>query len=126
MNGLFNERLMGDVVIDGASGGPVFWGRKVFVLFLLLIAVCFVGGFASKAQAQPVHEQGPVSSSEGGDEAFSTFGFGSNTLSVSITFTSEYATNSGTEDEPLPLPTPAPKCYPNKALGRIKDKLGWC
>jgi len=58
--GVFNKMMLKAGVVSGRA----LRGRKVSVPLLLFVAVCFVGGFASLAHSQPVHDLASVFNSE--------------------------------------------------------------
>lgn len=122
MNGFFNELLNVKGVTGGVAVGSVLFGRKVVVPFLLLVAVCFVGGFTAKAQAQtvkdavqsfrPLSDQESSASPEEMKPSGVEFGFADlSSLGVS---------------SDSPPPAPAPKCLASNSVDRIRNKLGFC
>ncbi|WP_248747082.1 hypothetical protein [Pseudomonas sp. MWU12-2037] len=125
MNGLFNELLRVDVVTDSTAGRSVLFGRKAVMLFLLIIAVCFVGGLTTQARAQTVHDQGTgltdaVSSPGGGD--YSALDDSEGIISIPQVGYGSFVAF----DETSKPASPSPVCSSSSALNRIKNKLSSC
>ncbi|NWB99710.1 hypothetical protein HX882_27945 [Pseudomonas gingeri] len=111
MNGVLGNRIFkSGVVVDAVTTGLVWSGRKMVVLFLWVVTIGFVGGFASQANAQPVHDL-----VVGGD----------NSTDQVISY--DFPEHSNFWDDHTPLPPVAPPaCSPNSSWGRIKYKIDAC
>ncbi|MBV6753882.1 hypothetical protein KV580_26555 [Pseudomonas chlororaphis] len=117
MNGLFYGLLRVDVVTEGAAVWPVLRGRKVWVSFLLVVVICFFGGFISQAHSQPVRDLASEFDKEFGDDLFGNQAVANEVIEQPNDFGGFISS---------PPVAPAASCFANNSLDRIKKKLGFC